>query len=187
MNNFFVKTTIPKPNIDFKLLWDIEPTSKHNELPRFKEFRIVEYHTLVDLWEPEIRNKLISVDLFPRQIRVFRWRPNYVFPWHIDGNPNEAINFAINWVLDGSGEIQWNQNIILNKNTLDMSYGSKRGNIDDSYDCRAYGDFCIINTAIPHRVININNIHRITASMIYKKQITYTEAVNRLKSVNLLE
>jgi hypothetical protein len=183
IKKYFIKTKIPKPNINFKQLWNVEPGDEFNVLPRWKQF-----FDLESLWDDDTKRKLLKIELYPRIVRVFRWRPNFVFPWHIDGTHDNAVQFAINWVLDGQGLIQWNSSIILNQETTrNMSFGSKLGKMEDPYDCEVYGNQCLVNTSIPHRVINLSNIHRITASMIYSKEITYDDAVYRLKTVNLLE
>ena len=48
-----------------------------------------------------------------------------------------------------------------------------------------YDHACIVNTAIPHRVLNMNKIHRITISIEFGKKLNYEQAVERLINVGL--
>ena len=180
--SYFVKTKIPIPFIDWKKIWDVESTdATANE--RFKS-----YTNFLNLWETDIAKRLYSIKLYPRRIRVFRWEPGRgVFPWHIDGSYDEFVNFAINWVLDGHGSIQWNSKMDLPKTPSISSYASKKGKLTDVVECEEFGHACIVNTSIPHRVVNINKIHRVSVSMTFQKQIKYNEAVEILRNNGLLE
>lgn len=182
---FYRKVKIPRPNINWKNIWDADSSDQIDRDTRFKQ-----YYDFNRIWKSDVFLALAKVDLIPRSIRIFRWNPNDVFPWHIDGNIDNAVMFAINWVLDGSGLIQWNRSIILNRPSSkveNITHGSKIGDRDDSIECQVFGDSCIVNTSIPHRVINLEKTHRVTASLIYKKHITYDEAIERLQTIDLIE
>lgn len=178
--NYFFKTNIPVPNIDYKKIWNIDPTDQSTTPHKFKS-----YSNFENLWDKNIYDKLNNIDLFPRLIRVFRWKPESVFPWHIDGTKHEQIKFAINWILEGSGVIQWNRYIKLNLSS-EYSFGHSLGNIDDPVEIEDSGHGCIVNTGVTHRLFNLNKIHRISVSILFNKSITFEDAVERLRSENLI-
>lgn len=181
-NYFFAKTKIPTPNIDWKDIWDIDPADKLNTVPRYRVYPLNK-----NIWNKDILERLIDTGMCPKLIRVFRWRPGYSFPWHIDGTSTSTVQFAINWVLAGNGVIQWNSKMNLPRTPSGLSWASKLGKPDDAYECEQFGHGCIVNTHIPHRVVNLNNIHRITASMIFDPSFDYKTALKILEESNLLE
>lgn len=181
-NYFFAKTKIPTPNINWRDIWDVDPADKLNTTPRYRVYPLNK-----DIWSNDVFKNLIDIGLCPQVIRVFRWRPACMFPWHIDGNSKSAVQFAINWVLDGKGSIQWNSKMSLPPTVSDLSFASKLGKLDDAYECEQFGHSCIVNTHIPHRVVNLNNIHRLTVSMTFSTSIDYITALHILEENNFLE
>jgi len=181
-NQYYVKTKIPTPNINWKDIWAVDPADNLNTMPRFCCYPLNK-----NIWSTDIFKKLIAIGLFPKVIRVFRWCPNRVFPWHVDGNSTSAVPFAINWVLDGNGSIQWDSKMSLPPTVSGLSFASTLGKLNDAYECEQFGHGCIVNTHIPHRVINLNNIHRLTVSMTFNPSIDYITALKILEKNNLLE
>jgi len=178
MNKFYTQTTLPTPNIDYKSVWLNDPTDVCDTIPRWQ------LHTLkTNFWPTKIQTNLASQNLFPELIRIFRWHPNGFFPWHVDGTVIARTNFAINWVLDGTGIIQWNSKLNLpppEPKHATLAYGSIISTPNDAYEETNLGHGCLVNTTIPHRVVNNNDIHRITVSMLFGTYITYEQAVEKL-------
>jgi hypothetical protein len=185
MNKFYTQTLIPIPNIDYKSVWANSPTDTTDTIPRWKP-----YTDTTNLWGDNIIKLLDSVGMVPRLIRVFRWIPNTVFPWHVDGTVETVTEFAINWVIEGTGIIQWNSNVKLSKpetHWSHLAYGSLQGTLSDDVEETSFGHGCIVNTTIPHRVINMELLHRLTVSIQFNKELSYTDAVNNLISCNLIK
>jgi hypothetical protein len=179
---YFAKTKMPTPDIDWTEIWSQEPTDRSLSAPRYKEYK--DFQKFLD---SETGKLLKSIKLYPRKIRIFRWKPVRVFPWHIDGTKTEKVNFAINWVLDGKGKIQWNSKMNLPRTPSGLSWASKLGTFSDASEYETFGHQCVVNTSIPHRVVNISKVHRITVSMMFQEDITYEGAINILKANDLLE
>jgi hypothetical protein len=184
-DKFYKQTTIPAPVVDYKTVWNIDSRDPRDTNPRW-----LTYPKDSKIWDDTTLNKLLSVGLTPRLIRVFRWKPKSVFPWHVDGSVAEITEFAINWVYEGSGIIQWNSSLELpkpDKKNYHLAYGSFDGNKDDKFEVESLGHGCIVNTTVPHRVLNLSEIHRITVSIQFGNEFTYSEAVERLKSCGFIE
>lgn len=180
-HEYFCKTKIPCPQVRWKEAWKFEPADPIDTKPRWK----VCPHLLT--WDKITNDLLKEVDLTVEVARIFRWRANDFFPWHIDGNPNLPTLFAINFILDGSGYIQWSKDFVVKPHGNQGAYAYTNGSLDDRYDITSDGDACLVNTFIPHRVINLNPIHRVTLSVTFRGEYDYFTAFERLKSVNLLD
>jgi hypothetical protein len=186
MNKFYTQTNIPIPKVDYKLIWPNEPTDATDGPIRYKT-----YPNQTMLWDEHTTELLLSCGLVPSMIRIFRWLPNRTFNWHIDGSLTEVSNFAINWVLDGTGEIEWSSRIILpkpNSNNKHPTFGSlpSRDGDYELVDCRFSGHGCLVNTTIPHRVVNKNSIHRITVSIHFGNSLTYEQVAEKLIAAGLV-
>lgn len=188
MKKYHRKTSIPRPNIDVHSLWNnIDPTDPTDIRPRWKTAPFI----AENLWDAEIYNKLNEIGFFVRSIRVFRWRPEKIFEWHIDGSATVVEHFAINWVVEGQGCVQWDPTVELvtykPKSGLDrLNRGIKLGTIEDYVEEETHGDQCILDISTPHRVINLSNKRRMTISVLFKNNLTYSDAVSVLAANNLL-
>jgi len=184
-NNFFRRTTIPMPNIDYKPIWKRGPYDTKDSIPRW-----IRYPKDRRIWNDEVYDKLASIGIAPTLVRIFRWKPNSSFPWHIDGTVNEVTEFAINWVLEGEGIIQWDTSLVLPKpeeENYHLAYGAFEGTKEDKFDMQELGHGCLVNTTIPHRVLNLNNIHRITVSIQFGNQFKYNEVAEKLISCGYID
>ena len=183
---FCKQTTIPVPDIDYKSIWKIDPSDPADTMPRW-----LTYPTTNDIWNNDTTKKLADVGMISTLVRVFRWKPNRVFPWHIDGSATTPTRFSINWVLEGEGIIQWNSKLEFPRPITalgsDTAYASKIGGKDDKFEFQAKGHGCIVNTMIPHRILNNSSIHRITVSILFGNKFSYSEAVEKLKSCGFIE
>jgi hypothetical protein len=187
MKKYHRKTLIPRPNVDVHSLWNnIDPTSLEDTSPRWKR-----YHPVTDIWDAETYKKLNEIGFLVKSIRVFRWRPGMMCEWHIDGTAAVVEHFAINWVVEGQGCIQWDSSMELTtyepKSGADrLNRGIKLGSIEDYVEEETNGDQCIVDISIPHRVINLSSEHRITISVLFNTNLTYSDAVSVLDTNNLL-
>jgi len=187
MNQFYTQTTLPAPNINYKKIWPNSPTDITDNIPRWRAYPLIGAKNL--FWTKEIRESLSAENIFPTVVRIFRWRPNGSFPWHIDGTNSETTMFAINWVLEGTGLIQWNSKLILpkpDKNYKHLAAGTKDSTLHDTYEESAFGHGCLVNTTIPHRVVNNSDVHRITLSIQFGNHFTYKEVREKLSALGFI-
>lgn len=185
MNKFYTQTLIPLPDVDYKSIWPNDPTDSSDMIPRWQT-----YTSEKPLWNNTIDEMLALCDLKPKLIRIFRWAPKTIFPWHVDGTTEIITEFAINWVYEGSGIIQWNSKLELPKpeaNHSHLAFGSKQGGLTDVFESKELGHGCIVNTTIPHRVVNVEPIHRITVSIQFGNDLTYAQAVEKLTACGLIK
>jgi hypothetical protein len=188
MNKFYSETTLPTPILDYKSLWPNAPADISDTIPRWQQYPLnIARKTL---WNEEIRSQLASQGLTPTLVRIFRWCPKGRFTWHIDGTTKEITSFAINWILEGEGVIQWNSKLKLPPPPSQhnhLAYGSVVGTDHDPYEEETGGHGCLVNTAIPHRVLNNNNIHRISLSIQFGNQLTYEQALEKLSTLGYIK
>jgi len=185
-NKFYTQTLIPMPKIDCKALWPTDPIDKTDIRPRWRKTPFI----AENLWDAEIYNKLNQCYLVPTTIRVFRWAPIGYYPWHIDGDSSRqyVVPFAMNWIVEGAGLIQWNTAIKLTigGETAGIHAGACLGTPQDVFEDQTFGHGCIVNTSIPHRVLNFEKIHRLSISVIFDPTLTYEDTVDNLKTVGLI-
>jgi hypothetical protein len=204
MNKFYTQLTLSAPLIDYKSIWPNDPTDPTDTIPRWQPYPILIAKNT--FWTEEIRSQLTSQDLIPQLVRIFRWKPKSAFHWHVDGSywPNEpqkntTTTFAINWVIEGTGMIYWNSKLDLPK-TIPYKTTNKfgdpfhhlaRGTIhskpDDEYETSCLGNGCLVNTTIPHKVVNDNSIHRITISIQFGNHLSYEKAYEKLLAVGFVK
>lgn len=136
--------------------------------------------------------KLKSINLYPSLIRYFYWKKdNIYYPWHIDGDGTTVSKISMNWIISGQGKIQWNPDI-------DLDYNKESGVIhavnnnslpEDDFCSEIDGNGYLVNTAIPHRVVNNENQSRFTLTLQFFTSSTlgsFDDVLRRLKSVDLL-
>jgi hypothetical protein len=182
-NNYYCQTTLPTPNIDWESVWagKFPPT-----FPKWKE-----YTTNTPIWNDSVCDKLNSIGLSVRQIRVFKWGRNRFYPWHIDGSNGSVSHWAINWVVNGTGQIQWNDNLKLQSDQYNVTGGFKIGSANDPYTHQTTnsGNACLVKINIPHRVVTLGNtLPRESISIFFNKSgsLTYEQARDLLATVNLV-
>lgn len=182
MSNYY-QTTIPTPNIDWKSVWQGEYP------PAFPKWK--EYSTTNRIWSDDVYSKLESVGLTVKLIRVFKWGRNKFYPWHIDGSDGKVQNWAVNWVVNGGGQIQWNEDLKMVSDQYNVTGGFRLGTPKDPYTCQTTnsGHACLLKIDVPHRVITPGDVDpRESISVFFNlsDMISFEEARNLLASVNLI-
>ena len=189
MNEYFSKTILPTPAINWKTIWP-EIVSNDDPIDIGPRFRLINTRsaTLSHLWpEGDFANRLKDIGLQPNIVRIFRWAPNRSFSWHIDGTTKPRF-CALNWILDGFGKIQWDRKFKWDESAgTNVTFKNKIGNDNDPFEIDSEGHSCLVNTLIPHRVVNFNNVHRVSISVLVNENLSYTEVYNRLASVELIQ
>ena len=183
MNNYYCRTLLSVPDVDWETVWQgrYPPT-----FPKWKECDVNR-----PLWGRDIYDKLESIDLSVRQVRVFKWGRNNFYPWHIDGSDGKVSNWAINWVVNGTGRIQWNDELKMTPDAYNVTGGFRLGAAQDKFSCQTIdsGHACLVRVDVPHRVVTLGDkLPRETISIFFNKSValTFDAARELLQSVNLI-
>ena len=140
----------------------------------------------------DLLDRMRSIGLRPWKLRFFIWKPNIFSPWHVDtASKMGKLKSSINWVVKGSGEIQWNENLNL---TPDRSVreqfdeGSIESSDSDEITHSSDGHGCLVNTSIPHRV-KVGPEGRTTISLLWEQpeDFSFDETYKKLNSINLIK
>jgi hypothetical protein len=167
---FFQKINFPMPvwNINFDIP---EPGLRVQE---------VHFKNVEDIVPDDFLEKLNVIDQAPDYVRLFVWPTNHSSIWHIDGAGATTRHCSMNWVLKGSGLVQFNSNV------QDWKSRVSNNNLIDIVEAETIADGYLINTGIPHRVVTQDD-GRTTLSLAWKsKDIPFTEMVAKLSSIGLL-
>jgi hypothetical protein len=171
---FFQKTKFTDPvwNIIFEIP---ESTSVLYE----KHFTNVE-----EIIPSDLLDKFKTIEMMPEYVRLFVWPKNYCGIWHIDGTEDTYRNSAINWIIKGSGLIQFNSNI-----ELGHKQGVHKGAIGtllDEVEVETDGHGCLIDTSACHRVITKAD-GRNTISIGWKnKDVPFQTMIEKLHQINMI-
>lgn len=174
LDMYFQKTKFADPawNITFDIP---EPSDKLYE----KHFTNVE-----DIAPTELLTTLKSIDMFPEYVRLFVWPKNHCGIWHIDGTVETLRHSAINWILQGSGLIQFNNSIKLQP--MPGVHLGNRGRITDDIEAETNGHSCVINTGACHRVVTSTD-GRTTLSLGWKNNDTqFPVMIEKLRQINII-
>lgn len=180
---YFHKTKIPIPDLDSNYVLEVHSYNLCQYQENLKNLN------LRSLWkDQEIDEKLKKINLYPSKIRIFKWPEHQTyFPWHIDGKPNLPSLISINWIISGKGTVQWNPDIVLSGQS-ERAYSYRTiSDHNDIAKAESDGHCCLLNTFIPHRVVNTNNNSRFSLTLQFPGGgIPFLEAVEKLRSVDLL-
>jgi hypothetical protein len=184
-DNYFVKTLVPVPNIDWPSVWgDTSPRGITTH--RWKPIK-----ELDNIWPTEVHDKFNSIGLRPLMARVFKWHSKSFFPWHIDGYEKGATKCALNWVVQGGGIVQWNDSMTLDGQTNGLATAAADGTYNDAYTCQTESTDTnyLVKTDIPHRVFGIDpRVPRISISMLFDNNWMwpYERVRDKLHEVDLI-
>jgi hypothetical protein len=181
---YFHKTKIPVPDLDPNDVLEIYNYLKKRDLRQWRD-----NISKSNVWKcREIEEKFKIINLYPIKFRIFRW-PAYrtYFPWHIDGTPNSPAFISLNWIISGKGIIQWNSDIDMLEKDDDVYAVRTISDKNDVAQAESDGHSCLINTQIPHRVVNTDNSSRISLTLQFLNGgLPFLEAVEKFRSVDLL-
>jgi len=167
---FFQKINFPTP--DWNINFDIPgPGSRLREI----HFKNVE-----DIVPRDFLEKLELIDQVPDYVRLFVWPKNQYSIWHIDGAGATTRHCSMNWVLRGSGQVQFNSNV------KDWVSRVSNNNLTTIVEAETTADGYLINTGVPHRVVTKDD-GRVTLSLAWKsKDIPFIAMVEKLSRIGLV-
>jgi hypothetical protein len=176
------KVKIPCPEFPFASVYSQLKNSGKQE---FKILLLDKYK----IWSDDISTRLKIAEMYPETLRFFYWNPKKTHhPWHVDGDIKNVSRKSINWILKGSGKIQWSNSVNLTQ-INQKSHGISYDDIDkDQIVHETLESGILINTAVPHRVV-LDGEERFTVTLQWnpEKNFDFSESQKRLKSVDLLE
>lgn len=172
---FFQKINFINP------VWNLEGI----EIPTPGE-RLYEKHffDIEKIVPTNLLNQFRSINIVPEYVRLFVWPINYCGIWHIDGTAETFRQSAINWILHGSGLIQFNNSVELH--TCPGVHKGKQGALEDHIDAETNGHSCLINTSACHRVVTGND-GRTSISLSWKtNDIPFNVVLEKLRQINMI-
>jgi hypothetical protein len=158
--------------------------------------QLMEKHYLdIDSIVPEyLLKKLNDADLRPSKVRIFIWPKNFVGIWHIDGlqytdddHPASLQNVSMNWVLSGSGLIQWNSQVKPKLKPMRGVYSGILSQATDLVEEECTGHGVLVDTTVPHRVVTGAD-GRTSITLQWQKNkndFDFPVMVEKLKSIGL--
>ena len=142
---FYQKLNIPVPK------WNLESIIIPKPADRLYEKH---YENVVDIVPGEILDKFDSINMIPEYVRIFQWPINHCGIWHIDGNLNDIYYSSINWIIKGSGLIQFNNSLeLFSRPNAPSVYKFRTSTLNDPVEAETDGHGCLIDTSSCHRVI----------------------------------
>jgi hypothetical protein len=177
MSLFFQKLNISDPD------WNLDAIN----IPSPAELKFEKHFRNVDEIVPDdFLYKLKTVNLVPEYARIFVWPRNFFSQWHIDGDIHLPRYSCMNWVLKGSGVIQFNGNIKLTESQTMWRAEGKLSSSDDDYESETSGHGYAINSGYCHRVATKED-GRTTISLSYdRRDVQFEIMIEKLKQVNLI-
>jgi hypothetical protein len=132
----------------------------------------------------DLLDRLSTINMIPEYVRLFVWPINHCGIWHIDGTPDLYRNSAMNWIIGGSGSIQFNSTVSLG--LIRGVYRGRLSTLDEPFETETSGHGCLINTQSIHRVVTGPD-GRNTLSIGWKnKDIMFEEMVQKLQQINMV-
>lgn len=172
---YFQKTNIIDPSWNLKSIDIPQAQSRLYE----KHFTNIEEIVPIDLLE-----KFKAIDMPIEYVRLFVWPANHCGIWHIDGTEDTLRHSAINWIISGSGLIQFNNSVLLHK--FPGVHLGKRSTLADNAEAETNGHGCVVNTSACHRVITGQD-GRTTISIGWKTNDTPFPAIlEKLRQINIV-
>jgi hypothetical protein len=134
-----------------------------------------------------INQRLRDVGLEFRSARVFSWAGAHKHVWHIDGR-RFVEQTAINFVLFGSGQMQWSNNINIDRKLHYENWGGTKHSNADEVIAETGGHSIFVNIGIPHRVVTQDD-GRVTLSLLWKEKCNYpfSEMLVRLSDAGFID
>ena len=140
----------------------------------------IHYKNVEEIVPIDLLEKLKAIDQEPEYVRIFVWPKNYCGIWHIDGVWATTRYCAMNWILQGSGIVQFNGNM------QDWEARTRKNYLTTVVESESIADGYLINTGVPHRVITQED-GRVTISLAWKsKDIPFAGMVEKLSKIGLV-
>jgi len=142
-----------------------------------------------NLLRPEIKDFFCNLGLRPKRGNLWSRKPKSIPPYHTDQKV-DCERFAVNWLLSGSpGITEWSWKALeykIDNDKLSPIYDDTSpqfwGSLSLNPDVSAVLDKpMIIQTDIPHRVINRNDTWRISYSLRFEDNPTWETGLEKLK------
>jgi hypothetical protein len=185
MDNFFKKTNIVDPGWIEK--FDVASLEREAGITG-KVFQ--KHFTNVEHIVPQqIRTKLKQAGIYIGAVRFFIWPKNTVGLWHVDGAGSKyKRNTAMNWVIRGSGELQWGENIAVVPMPERKVYLGAEPSVSDVISARTDAHQCLVATSLPHRIVTKED-GRMSISLTWTlpTDYPYEEIVKRLTDAGFFD
>ena len=193
LSKYFCQTLLDTPNYDIETAWVHADSSAKNFNNRTTQRKWLKLPANESLWSRDILNKFATVNIKPYAVRLFKWEAGQLFRWHTDyGASAEAPYCVVNWIIEGAGLIEHNENIQLHKHVDQLSFKMKESSADDKVLSSTSGHGCLLDIYIPHRVNTINCCQpRVSIGIVWKTlsnaHLRFEDLRDRFKQIDLLD
>jgi len=178
MDKFFKKTNIVDPGwLENFNVAALEKEAGNTGKVFQKHFTNVE-----QIVPHEITSRLAQAGIQIGAVRFFIWPKNTIGLWHVDGAGGKyKRNSAMNWVVRGSGELQWGNNISVTPMPERRVYLGADPQDSDIIVARTDAHQCLVSTSDPHRIVTKDD-GRMSISLTWTLPTDYpfNEVVKRL-------
>ena len=185
MSPFFKKTNIVDPGWASK--FDIPAIEKEAGITG-KVFQ-KHFANVNQIVPQDIIKRFKQVKIQLSAVRFFIWPKNTVGLWHVDGALNKyKRNTAMNWIIGGSGELQWSESVVVAPMPERKVYLGAEAQPTDIISARTDANQCLVSTCIPHRIVTKDD-GRVSISLIWTLPTDYpfSEVVTRLTDVGFFD
>lgn len=191
-SKYFCQISLDTPNYDLEKAWTNDSNSQKNYQHSSCQRKWLKLDSHGLLWSKDISNKFESVDIKPYAMRLFRWSTNRLFPWHSDYGSTDSAYCVTNWVVEGGGLIEHNENIRLHDHPEGQPFKMKNSSVDDEVLSSISGHRSLIDVSIPHRVNTMNcSQSRVTLSVVWKTlgndELQFDDLRDRFNQIGLLD
>jgi hypothetical protein len=192
LSKYFCQTLLDTPNYNVETAWDYSDPSSKNFNNSTSQRKWLKLYPHESLWSRDILNKFDTVDIKPDAVRLFKWKADQLFRWHTDsGHSAEAPYCVVNWIIEGAGLIEHNENIQLHDHVDQLSFKMKESSVNDEVLSSTSGHGCLLDVYVPHRVNTINcRQPRVSISVVWKTlsntHLRFEDLRDRFDQIGLL-
>jgi hypothetical protein len=192
ISKYFCQILLDTPQYDLEKGWLSNSISQKNYKHSSCERKWIKLNSDSFLWSEDTLNKFNTVDIKPYAIRLFKWTTNQLFPWHSDYGSKDSAYCVTNWVIEGGGLIEHNENIQLHNHPEGQPFKIKKCSADDEVQSSISGHKCLIDVYTPHRVNTVNSYQpRVTLSIVWKTlkndELQFNDLRDRFNQIGLLD
>lgn len=184
----FCTISLNAPNFDQREPRSFEEINKKSHQRKWTFLESSEY-----LWPENTYNEFYRVGIKPHAIRHFVWNPGILYNWHTDDDSKQDnIYCCTNWIINGGGIVEFNENIELHDHPEGFYWKMKLSAKDDEIKSSTCARKIMLDVSVPHR---INMIYapepRETLSVVWKtldnQYLKFWELKKRFDLIGLID
>ena len=144
----FCIISLNAPNFDQKEPRSFEKIDKKTHQRKWTFLKSTDY-----LWPENVYNDFNAVGIRPHAIRHFVWNPGILYNWHTDDDSTQtSIYCCTNWIINGGGLVEFNENIELGDHPEGFYWKMKLSSKNDTIQSSTCARRIMLDVSIPHRI-----------------------------------